>query len=229
MRFRTSLLFFVIMSLTIAPTANAHFAWLMADKDGHAVFFFGESIAERTYHLPEKLSDVEIHAWSAEGERQDVEMAKVETDSLIGRRSNSPAKASVLSCVATYGLYQGSKLTYHCQHVAGEPTSWPDAANAELSLQAIVKTQDDGGVVVTVFAKGKPLTNAKVQLFCDEGHEEGEATTDDKGQVSFTNKQVEDGLNGILVGHVDPKAKGELDGTDYTGEANYLSVTFYRP
>lgn len=229
MRFRTCLVFFVLTSLVVAPTAHAHFAWLMADNEGHAVFFFGESIAERTYHLPEKLSSVEIHAWSAAGERQDVPMDKVETDALIGKRSNAPAKGAVLSCVATYGLYQGSKLTYHCQHVAGQPDAWPAAPNTKLALQALIKAQEDGGVVVTVFAKGKPLANKKVQLFCDEGHEEGEATTDDKGQVSFNSKQVEDGLNGILVGHVDPQAKGELDGTEYTGEANYLSVTFYRP
>jgi hypothetical protein len=65
-----------------------------------------------------------------------------------------------------------------------------------------------------------------VQLFCDEGHEEGSATTNPDGVVAFTAKEVEEGLNGLLVGHVDKDQPGELGGKKYTGESHYLTITF---
>ena len=78
----------------------------------------------------------------------------------------------------------------------------------------------DGGVDVYVLWKGKPLVNADVTLFCDDGHEEGAATTDKSGKVSSNDKEVEDGLNGILVGHSLVKDSGELKGEEYTSSSH---------
>jgi hypothetical protein len=53
----------LVRVLTVAtyiacPTiSRAHFSWLAKDADGNAVYFFGESIAERTYHMPDALAD----------------------------------------------------------------------------------------------------------------------------------------------------------------------------
>lgn len=44
----------------------------------------------------------------------------------------------------------------------------------------------DGGVDVYVPWQGKPLSGARVSLYCDEGHKEGEAETDEQGKVSFS-------------------------------------------
>ncbi|MEZ6079360.1 MAG: hypothetical protein R3C56_27940 [Pirellulaceae bacterium] len=62
---------------------------------------------------------------------------------------------------------------------------------------------------------GKPLADADVQLFCAEGHEEGSAKTDANGKVSFDDKQVEAGLNGIVVDHTVKTQSGTLDGQTY--------------
>ena len=214
--------------IAVPQLAHAHFAWLATDDEGHAVFFFGESIAEKTYHLPEKMAKTAVHHW-ADGKSQGVAMTSVDSDSFIGRRSDSKVQgAGVLSSIQTYGIYRGSKLTYHSQHVAGPSEKWGQSPNKALPLQAVLTPRDDGGVVVHVFMNNKPVVDAKVQLFCDDGHEEGAAQTDDHGQVEFDGNQVEDGLNGLLVGHVDKTSSGEIDGAPYKGEANYLTVTFRR-
>jgi hypothetical protein len=70
--------------------------------------------------------------------------------------------------------------------------------------------------------------DVEVKLYCAEGHEEGSAKTDGEGKVSFTNKQVEDGLNGIMLG-TRVEESGELDGKPYTKAAHYLTTTFFRP
>jgi hypothetical protein len=73
------------------------------------------------------------------------------------------------------------------------------------------------------------LTGAEVPLFCDEGHETGVAKTGQVGNVSFDDKQVEDGLDGIMAGHTVKDQKGELDGKAYTAASYYPMVTFIDP
>jgi hypothetical protein len=214
--------------LTLGPAAaHAHFAWLATDHHGHAIYFFGESIADQTYHLPEKMAGAAVHRYTGE-EKQPIELTAVDSDSFIGRRSAEPiADSSVLLSVQPYGLYHGSMLVYHTQHITGAPDKWNKEPLAEVALQAVLVMSDEK-LVARILHHGKPLAGAKVQLFCDEGHEEGTAETNEQGEVEFTAAQVEDGLNGLLVGHVDKQAKGELEGQAYQGEANYLTVTFKR-
>ena len=95
------------------------------------------------------------------------------------------------------------------------------AAYATISTNAGLCAQlldTDKGVDVFVLWKGKPLADATVRLYCESGHEEGSAKTDQRGSVSFTDRQVEDGLNGIMVGHT---VKGE-SGT--IGQESYDTV-----
>jgi hypothetical protein len=68
-----------------------------------------------------------------------------------------------------------------------------------------------------------------VTLYCAEGHDEGEAETDAERKVSFIDKQVEDGINGILVGHTVKDKAGEVSGQTYKSAAHYLTVTFSDP
>ncbi len=213
--------------LAAAAPAMAHFPWLAVDEEGHALFFFGEHIADRTYHMPEKIKTAKVQLINKEGKKQDVELKGVESEKYVGNRSAAKiADAGTLSSVATYGIYAGTKLTYYTQHVLGtDAGTWATKPVADVDLQGIIKKADDG-VSVQVLWKGKPLANAKVQLFCDEGHEEGSATTNPDGIVKFTSKEVEAGLNGVLVGHVDKEAPGELNGKKYTSESHYLTLTF---
>jgi len=216
----------------MACPAFAHFPWLAINKDGKVIYFFGEHIADQTYKLPGSISKAEVSLLANDGERKKIELASVESDDFVGLTSAEAigAESNLVSQV-TYGIYQGSRLNYYSMHCGGKMPTSPDAykdKQAPLELAAnLVNT--DAGVDVYVIWKGKPLAEAEVTLFCDDGHEEGQAKTDAAGKVSFTDRQVEDGLNGIMVGHTVKGEAGQFDGKAYESAAHYLTVTFVDP
>ena len=245
-------IFTLTVLLLISTTAFAHFPWLSMDKDEKANFCFGENPAEKNYKLPEPIAKAQVMSFNANGRVRKVALKKVESDDFIGMTSEKPIKGSkALLTKMTYGMYAGSRLDYYALHQAGplpkdrkiytskqaNKSEKKQAADSKkrkqmnapvLDLQAqLVDT--DKGVDVFVLWKGEPLADVDVTLFCEEGHEEGAATTDKDGKVSFTDKEVEDGLNGIMLGHKLEDDKGELDGKEYTSSSHYLTVTFHDP
>ncbi len=222
----------VFAILAVARPAAAHFPWIIISDDGKAAYFFGENPSDRTYHLPPPIAKAEVHAVSADGDATPVKLSAVETDALVGMTSAQPvAKDALLTSKVTYGVYQGSRLDYYTMHYAGKlPTKLADNKSAKAPLDLHAKLVDtDAGVDVFVFWQGKPLADAKVTLYCEEGHEEGEAKTDAEGKVSFTDKQVEEGINGLLIGHTVKDQAGDVNGKAYTSAAHYLTVTFKDP
>ena len=210
------------------PHADAHMPWLATDDDGHAVLWFGESPEDRTYHLPDTVAKIQLFA---ESSQQPMVSTAVESDDFVGLRSKSKVDGDdELSGTVVYGLYHGMKLTYHVEHLPRVgPKSWPSEPRKEAYLQTVVTPSDNGGVNVTVLKRLEPVAGVSVKLFCEEGHVEGEATTDANGTVAFSSKQVESGLNALLVGLHDESDSGTLDGEAYSNSADYLTATFFAP
>ncbi|TWU47775.1 Kelch repeat-containing protein [Rubripirellula reticaptiva] len=212
-----------ITCTTFSHTAAAHMPWLATDDQGHAVMWFGESPADRTYPMPEKVAAIELTT-----AKLAVDTQPVETDSLRGIRSQAPVNsADEVSGVVTYGLYHGTKLTYHVEHLPQTDSSlWPSQPRPDAPLQSIIAALPSGGASVTILRDGKPAKDVEVKLYCEEGHEEASAKTDIAGIVTFKKSAVEPGLNAIVVGLTDDDAKGLLDGVAYTSTTDYLTATF---
>lgn len=220
-----------ILSLAIfATTAQAHFPWLTVDGSGNVSYFFGENPADCTYKLPPAIAKAEIKMRTG-GDLSEVDTKMIEADDFIGLKSKTtvPAGADLMS-QTTFGVYHGARLDYYTQSLGGKmPAKFADSkpfANLDLQAHAV---DAEGGVDVYVLWKGKPLADAEVQLFCEEGHEEGNGKTDAEGKVSFDDKEVEGGINGIMVGHTIPDEEGELDEQAYTSAMHYLTATFRDP
>lgn len=217
---------------TLSQPAAAHFPWLAIDDDGKAVCFFGETPAERTYKLPPAISEAKVSLVTDNQQVTDLQLETVENEDFVGVRSKSPVPASSsLFSQVTYGIYHGSKLQYYALHCGGRLTdrqNSPGMIAKRLRLTAEL-IDSESGVDVFVSWDGKPLADVEVKLFCDEGHEEGSATTDQQGKVSFSDQQVEEGLNGIVVGYTDSDETGTLDGAEYQSGSHYLTVTFNDP
>ncbi len=219
-----------ISLLAIGQSADAHAPWVTIE-DGKVTFFFGENPAERDYKLPPPVAAAKVTLLDSDGTAKPIEMKSVEQDDFVGMTSSQSVEpgSSVISKV-TYGIYNGSRLDYFALHRGGKlPTSRKayEQANTKLGMSAqMVDTQQ--GVDVFIIANGKPLAGAEVKLFCDEGHEEANGTTDENGKVSFNDNEVEDGLNGISVVHAVQEA-GELGGDEYKSTLNYLTATFFDP
>lgn len=231
--FNKRLLAYAALSLATitANSARAHFPWMARGEDGKAVYFFGENLAERTYKLPPSIAKAELKMLNAKSDLTNVEVVKVESDSLVGLQSAAaiPEDAFLVSEV-TFGVYRGARLSYTTMFQGGKlpttPTS-PEKNPAAKGLFAhLVAT--DFGVDVIVTLMGKPLEGVEVHLYCAEGHEEGEGKTDASGRVSFTDEQVEDGLNAIMLGH-NVKRAGKLNDAPYEAESHYLTISFYSP
>jgi len=215
-----------LVCLAPAAQALAHFPWLALDDEQRVIYFFGENVADRTYHLPAPIAAAKVF-YVVDGQKQGLELTPVESDAFVGRRSQAKiAEQGQVQSSVVYGNYHGMKLSYYTQLVpAADPAHWPQKPAGQMPLEAVLE-KNAAGVTAKILWEGEPLAGAKVQLFCHEGDEEATATTDGQGIVRFPASEVEAGLNGLLVGHVDKQRAGELAGKPYQGEAHYLTVTF---
>ena len=216
--------------LMLTSVSQAHFPWLVKDKEGKAVLYFGENLADKTYKIPDSIASAKIFVTDAKGESREVSTQRVESAELVGLVSTeSIAQVAGISTEVTFGIYNGGRLNYYCNHVdvnatPVDPQPVPKSKQARLAAKVVAT---NSGIDVFATWDGKPLKDVEIKLYCAEGHEEGSAKTDGEGKVSFTNKQVEDGLNGIMFGN-SVEESGELDGKPYTKAAHYLTTTFFR-
>ncbi|WP_372724314.1 kelch repeat-containing protein [Novipirellula sp.] len=225
---------FALLSLFGPTPVHAHFPWLAQNDQGKPILFFGEGLDDRTYHLPESMKAFEL--WQTDGNSapKSLTLQTVSTDDLVGlQAADAVAKTGCIYGTQTYGIYHGSKLVYHVQHFPSpDPATWTtppaEGKSGGNQLRAEIKAVDEG-IRVLVLWQQKPLPNAEVKLFCDEGHEEGSAKTNDDGVVTFSSKQVEPGLNAIMVGFTDDQASGTFKEESFQATSNYLTATFPRP
>ncbi len=213
----------LFVSSSMLPVA-AHFPWLATDDRGHAVLWFGESTADRTYHMPEKIAAMTLNG---ENTKKPITTEPVNSDDLVGIRSRLPINPTgEIYGVATYGLYHGTKLTYHVEHLPQpNPQKWLTEPRSDAPLQTIL-TAVDQGVAVTVLRNGNPLINTDVKLFDSQGAESASRETDDRGMVQFKASEIQPGMNALVVGVIDKQANGTLEGEDFDSTTDYLTATF---
>jgi hypothetical protein len=214
-----------LLSISLSSLAHAHFPWLATDGEGRALLFFGESPEERTYHTPEAIAQAKVLAHSGDEKATELDLAIVEEDDYIGRRSAKPvAKDAALEMTCEYGLYHGMLLTYYARHLPGDgATAWEKAGAAKnLKLSVAAKpAKEQGGLTIAVAWDGKPLKDAGVSL-ADASGESQEGRTDDRGEVIF--KKVAGGLVGVTANFVE-EVKGKVDGKEYHSAGHYATLT----
>ncbi len=69
--------------LLLTSVSQAHFPWLVKDKEGKAVLYFGENLADKTYKIPDSIASAKIFATNAKGESREVATQRVETTELF--------------------------------------------------------------------------------------------------------------------------------------------------
>ncbi|MCO8124154.1 hypothetical protein NHH03_20590 [Stieleria sp. TO1_6] len=211
--------------LIAGSTAHAHFAWLATNAQGHAEVWFGESGEDHTYPMPKTIHSIELHS---DGTAPAIEMKPVELENLVGLQSAAPvdSKAKITGSV-TYGLYHGTKLTYHVEHLPqSDPANWPTQPRENAALQTVIQQTADGSLTVNVLRDGKPLAKTDVKLFDHQGQEADDQQTDEAGTVTFAADKLSPGLNALLVGWSDEDAPGKYQGEAYGGTTDYLTATF---
>lgn len=207
-----------LLTAPLCGIAPAHMAWLASDADGHAVFWFGESPGDRTYHLPDPIAKIELRSGG-----DAISTETVDTDDLVGLKSAdaTDGRSEVFGSVV-YGNYHGTTLTYHVEHLPGPVSGASDVPRVNAPMQSVVTADGDGGVEVRVLRFGVPVADADVKLLDGDGETLGGAMTDAEGRVSFAADQLAEGLNAILVRVDTPKSDANPDGPS----SDYLTATF---
>jgi hypothetical protein len=213
-----------VMTMTLsasvaAKPCRAHFPWLATDAEGHALLFFGESPEDRTYRLPEAVAKAKVQAVTAGAEAKELELATVETDEFVGRKSEAIVpKGGSLEATISYGIYHGMLLDYYAKHL---PSAEGPAVASGLKLDATPKIVD-GKVEVAVKWEGGPVEGAQVTMTDADGVPT-EELTDAAGIAKFD--APGNGLIGFLVVRMDENAKGDVQGEKYTSAGAYGTVT----
>lgn len=218
---------FVLTPLLMVTTSAAHFPWLHITEDATPRLHFGESLAERDYHLPAAVGAAEVWQDAIDAPAIRLEMSTVEEDEFIGLESDEGIEPrGVIRTTIDYGLYHGSKLVYHAQHFPAEnPEAWPTDWGDPAGMKATGHLDGDE-LIVRVSLRGEPLKNAAATL-TNEGNADGlSATTDKEGLARFRTAELQDGLNGVMVMHVDASAGGQIDGEAYESTTSILTATF---
>lgn len=210
----------------VAP-ACAHFPWLYVNEGAYPRLFFGESLADREYHLPESVQSAEVYQSAIDAPAKLLTMESLEEEGFFGLEGeDSIEPRGRLTTTIVYGSYHGSKLTYYAQHFPAEaPPSWP-AASDDSAFQATLTVEADE-LVATILWEGEPAAAAGVTLSNEEGGEGVSTKTDAGGVARFPLDKVHEGLNGLMVMKVDKNDRGEVNGKGYTSATHILTATFH--
>ena len=222
----------IAATLALASNAQAHFPWLSFDGDNRVIQYFGETVAQRDYKLPEKISTANVYSIDLDGMAKMISMENIEEDGFIGRKSKEPVELSQrIQSNMTYGIHGGSRLDYYSSTIPGKlpkvfDSIKPSSSPATLQCRGI---DSETGVTIQVLWDNAPLSDTEVKLFNERGDESTSQKTNAKGEVQFSDAQVEDGLNAVLVGVVQKDEEGQLGDRKYKSASHYLTMTFRDP
>lgn len=218
-----------LAALSFAPSARAHYLWLKTiDLEGkpHAFLFFGESVTDEAYRLPERIAVAEVWRRTPDGRRAKLAMKPLDTNQRIGLTVPLPDAdvPCVIEASRQYGVYQGMLLTYYAKHVhAAAGGQWTAAAaSKELKLDIVPSVEGDQ-LRLAVLWDGKPLPDSKVSVTVGDA-KPAEVTTDADGKASL--KPDRAGLISVLATARHPATRGEIEGESYTGAMHFASLTF---
>ena len=190
-----------------------------------AFMHFGENPADEAYNLPESIAKAEVWRRTLDNTRTKLDAKPTpEDDDRIGLVAALPNnEPCLLEATAVYGNYHGSLLTYWAKHVHAPTIASFNRfeSSKEHKLDVIPSIRGDE-LRLTVFWNGEPLPEASVTVAV--GEDPGvEHKADKRGSVSF--RPEREGLVSVLANRRDAEAKGEINGQEYSGTMDFVSLT----
>ncbi|MEN1678637.1 MAG: hypothetical protein AAGJ46_03535 [Planctomycetota bacterium] len=217
---------FALLTVCCLSTAQAHMPWIYVSDDAYPRLYFGESLAERDYHVPDAIAAAEVWQDGIDAPAKRLMMEGIEEEGYTGLEGEDRIEPrGVVRTKVVYGNYHGSLLTYYAQHFPSEnPEAWPAKTGLGEGIEASLRLVD-GKLLVTVSLDEQPLTGVKASLSNEKGSGGAAAETSDEGVAVFEAASLVDGLNGVMVMHVNPKT-GQHNGEPYKAATSILTATF---
>jgi hypothetical protein len=198
-------------------TAQAHFIWIVPDKQGNsAQVVFSDSPSPDNPKLLEKIAKTQLHIRHGDKTEAPLKWIKGKDALEVALPGKGPR---TVGGVCVYGVVAKGEsgpfmLNYYAKaHVLG---SLPSTAWDRLPLEIV---QAEGKFLV--LWQGKPLAGAEI-LCSSLGQEEPEKRTTDKAGT-FDLGNVKAGVCGILAKHTEAK-QGEHDGKKYKEVRHYSTL-----
>lgn len=223
----TRLILSLSLMITSAPASCwAHFLWIAAGpqaKDGKVHVYFSEAVEPDDPELLEKVAKLKLWQFSADGTATELKTTK-DADSLVATPLDGTNPVFGLS--HDYGvLARGDEtflLKYHAKSLpSSDPKSWRAAANPTQLPLEIVPSSASGKTVLTVLWHGKPVAGSTVTVTGPGIEKKLEATSDDKGEVTFDLKSP--GLFSVRAKQSEA-IKGEFEGKAYGSVRHYATL-----
>lgn len=217
----------LLATLAATSVSSAHFPWLYVTEDAEPRLFFGEGLDSRDYHLPDAVAAADVWQDAIDAPAKRLTMEPLEEEGFAGLESeNGIEPRGVVRTSIDYGLYHGSRLIYDAQHFPSEnPESWPQPTPVGGGLSANLRVEGER-LLATILLNGSPLGGAEATLTNEAGGEGVSAKSDESGVAVFEVPSIHEGLNGLMVMHVDKGASGEVGGKPYTSTTRILTATF---
>jgi N-acetylneuraminic acid mutarotase len=233
MKFRIQSSIFFTLMLAISPLAEAHFPFVATDSAGRVEVWFGDSLTDHTYPMPETVTTMSLRQLPL-GDTETLSTQLIQTDDFVGLRTSDSIQADgeIVGSVV-YGIYHGTKLTYHVEHLPSpDAAAWPTTPRDTKMPQTVVTPHVDGGVQVLVLRGDQPLPNVSVRSLAAPTNSAAKTTadqattTDQDGIVRFHADQIAKGINALQL-QFKSEQTGQWRGEAYQSETEILTATFF--
>lgn len=223
---RTLLPAFLTAALAAAPSASAHFVFVVPDAAAGKVRVVFSEDTQPDENVPvSKIAGIKLRLVTAD---KAAPLSHIEAGAaLVADLPKTDGAASVAGAVE-YGPFQrGDKpaalLWYHARALtSAKPADWKALASAEQPRLTIHPSAHDGKVRLTVRFDGKPVADAEVKVMGPDGKPAGSGKTDAEGGFAFA--PAADGLFAVRAPVTENKA-GKLDGKDYASVRHWATLT----
>lgn len=215
-----------LASLALAAAADAHFVFIVPDRDGKtAKVVFSENLTPDENVAIGKIAATKLSLHAGGGKPAALDWTKGEHAYTLKVPGEGPR---VVQGTTDFGVMQKKAdrpylLRYHPRAVLGSPKAGALKPNPDLAVEVLPVT-DGGKVRFLVASKGKPLADTEVNVLLPTDRKK-KVKTDDKG---LTPAFEDAGRYGVWVRHLET-ASGELGGKKYEQVRHYATLVFDLP
>lgn len=214
------LLFSAVLAVLVASAAQAHFVFVVPQKDGKSVqVVFSDSLEPDENVTIDKIAGAKLSVWIAGGKQVPLTCKKVAHCLTAELGGTSP---EMIYGTVVYGLSSrkgatGALLVYHPKAVLGTSGKTVSlGSKAELEIVPIVT---EGQIKFRLLAAGVPVADAEGSVMLPGNKKETVKTDRDGYTTAFTTS----GRYGVWLRHTEKK-KGEHDGKPYEEVRRYATL-----
>lgn len=219
----------LIVIVLATPAAQAHFIWIVPDKDGTARVIFSDSLKPDSPELLGKIAKAEAFTTGEDGKPNPLKWAESK-DKNAYLVTVPGTGARLVNAACAYGVIARGDgepflLNYYATAVVGaaKDVPVPDFGKGSDRMPLRIVQFQKGISRFQVLWQGKPLAGEEVVVLEPSKDKGVEHKTDDQGMINVYGKESEAGVYGIRARYIEKRA-GKQDGKEYKEVRHYATL-----